>query len=232
MIGIGNLRVVLRLAGCSGQGLAGLTGSKCRHRWNSALSWTLPWTRTHQLSPAQTHAHLWLVTATSTTPRIGSIRSLAADRSVTRIDPDVGEELQRAWRYLRAAGDSQLSRKDLASEAIAGHLDALRESLGVREEWPEANLSLFEMARPARTGRSQLAQGRRVPLDRQHTKVPGELLDHARAAVEYRRARGEADLTLLDWIGNAMAAQLAAEAAQLSDYPSLDEALQRRYGPP
>lgn len=162
--------------------------------------------------------------------RIAGIRSLAADRSVTRIDPAVGEELDRAWRYLRATGDSRLSRKELASEGIAAHLDVLRENLGLGEEWPEANLSLFELDRPARTGRNQLAQSARVPMDRQHTKVPGELLDHARAGVEYRRSHGEPDLTLLDWIAEALGAQLAADTERLPGYPSLEEALSRRYG--
>ena len=65
-------------------------------------------------------------------------------------------------------------------------------------------------------------------MDRQHTKVPGELLDHARAGVEYRRTHGEPDLTLLDWIAHAVAAQLAADAARFPGYPTLD-ALAQRY---
>jgi hypothetical protein len=37
-------------------------------------------------------------------------------------------------------------------------------------------------------------------MARQHTKAPGELLDWARAGVEHRRANGEPELQLLDWI--------------------------------
>jgi HNH endonuclease len=67
-----------------------------------------------------------------TTGRIVSVRSLAAERSVVRIDPAVGEELHKAWLYLRSiSGDSQITRRDLASTGIAEHLDELRERLGV-----------------------------------------------------------------------------------------------------
>lgn len=162
--------------------------------------------------------------------RISSVRSLGGNRSVTRIDPAVGEELQRAWRYLRAHSDATLSRKDIASEAIATHLDALRDALGVGEEWPEVTLTLFDLDRAARTGRNQLARSPQVLMERQHTKVPGELLDHARAGVEYRRSHGEPNLSLLDWMTEAMTTQLAADASLLAGYPSLDKALDRRYG--
>jgi hypothetical protein len=91
-------------------------------------------------------------------------------------------------------------------------------------------LSLFDVERPALTGRNNLSQLPRVPMDRQHTKVPGELLDHPRAGVEYRQAHGEPSLTLLDWIAEAISVALAADAVRFPDYPSLDEALTRRYG--
>ena len=91
-------------------------------------------------------------------------------------------------------------------------------------------LSLVNLARPSLTGRADLAQTPRVPMDRQHTKVPGDLLDHARAGVEHRRAHGEPRLTLLEWMANAVQAALDADAAQFPDYPTLDDALFRRYG--
>ena len=42
-------------------------------------------------------------------------------------------------------------------------------------------------------------------------------------------AAGE-HLTLLDWIAEALGAQLATDAGRLPGYPSLEEALSRRYG--
>ncbi len=164
------------------------------------------------------------------TARLKGVRSLGADRSVVRIDPTAGEELQRAWRYLRAAGDPRLTRRDLASEAIAAHLDALREKLELGDEWPEA-LRLFDVeSSAARTGRNDLAQLPRVPMARQHTKVPGELLDHARAGIAHRRGHGEPDLTLLDWITAAFASALAADADRYPGYPTEAEASTMRYG--
>jgi len=67
------------------------------------------------------------------TTAIATVRSLAADRSVVRIDPAVGEGLHRAWRYLRT-GDRGLTRRDLASAGIAAHLDKLRQRLDLGEE--------------------------------------------------------------------------------------------------
>jgi len=165
------------------------------------------------------------------TPGLAAVRSLSADRSVVRIDPATGEELQRAWRYLRSLDDPRLTRRDLASEAISSHLAALREKLELGEQWPDANLRLFDVEPQARTGRNDLAQLPRVRVPRQHTKAPGELLDHARAGVEYRQTHGEPDLTLLDWIGAALQSALDADQARYPGYPTQAEALEQRYGP-
>ena len=42
------------------------------------------------------------------TPLAGRVRSLAGDRSVVRLDPAVGEELQAAWRYLRSTESPEI----------------------------------------------------------------------------------------------------------------------------
>jgi hypothetical protein len=165
------------------------------------------------------------------TQAICSVRSLAGDRSAVGIDPEVADELYKAWLYLRTqSGNQRLTRRELASTAIAEYLRQLRKQLGVGEAWPEMMLSLFPLARPSVTGRADLAQTPRVPMDRQHTKVPGDLLDHARAGVEHRRSHGEPELTLLDWMAQALQSALQTDAAQFPDYPTRDEALARRYG--
>jgi hypothetical protein len=50
----------------------------------------------------------------------------------------------------------------------------------------------------------------------------------ARAGVEYGLVHGE--LQLVEWVSAAMRTALGADAASLPGYPSLDEALARRYG--
>lgn len=44
----------------------------------------------------------------------------------------------------------------------------------------------------------------------------GELLDHARAAVAHRRANGEPELLLADWVNEAFRAALQLEAERLN----------------
>jgi hypothetical protein len=77
--------------------------------------------------------------------RLHAVRSLQADRSVVRIDPIAGDELNRAWRWLRAALDPQLTRRDVATEAILTHLAELRTRYVGEDEWPDPNLYLFEV---------------------------------------------------------------------------------------
>jgi hypothetical protein len=145
----------------------------------------------------------------------------------------VGEELDRAWRYLRSAGRPRITRRDLASDAVAGFLADLREELVGASTWPEPNLTLFDATeRPALRGRSDLSQTARVPTPRQHTKLSGDLLDWARAGVEFRRGTGEPELTLLDWINEAVRQALVRDAERLPGYPTLRQALTARYGEP
>jgi transposase len=74
---------------------------------------------------------------------IGRVKSLAADRSVVRIDPEVVEELHKAWRYLRTlSGGRRLTRCELASTAVAEHLDTRREELQVGRSGPRSPFSL------------------------------------------------------------------------------------------
>lgn len=164
------------------------------------------------------------------TPLAGRVRSLGGDRSVVRLDPTVGEELQAAWRYLRSSESTRLTRLELASACITAGLADMRDERDLGDEWPEPTLALFEAEQRRLTGRNDLSRMPRVPMPRQHTKVPGELLDWARAGVEHRRANGEPELALLDWITEALRAQLASDAERFPGYPKLDEALRQRYG--
>src|SRR4051794_986502 len=58
--------------------------------------------------------------------RLQGVRSLQADPSVVRLDPIAGDELSRAWRWLRAALDPRLTKRDVATEAILLTVGALR----------------------------------------------------------------------------------------------------------
>jgi hypothetical protein len=97
--------------------------------------------------------------------------------------------------------------------------------------WPDPAPALFdEPAEPTRfTGRRDLARSPKVLQPREKTSVSGELLDWARAGVEYRREHDEPHLQLVEWVNAAFVAALQADAERLGGYPSLDEALAERY---
>jgi hypothetical protein len=148
------------------------------------------------------------------------VRSLQADRSVVRLDPAAGEELTRAWRWLRAALDPRFTKRDLATEVITQHLGDLRARyVGEDEEWPDPLPCLFgKRERSLPTGRRELSRNPKVLRAREHTKVSGELLRWARAGLEYRRRHGQPELTLFEWVSEAFAEKLEREA---STYPEL-----------
>jgi hypothetical protein len=58
---------------------------------------------------------------------VGHIRSLAATEEVTKLDPAVGERLDRARVWLRRCGQ-RMTRKDAVSAADADRLDLLAEA--------------------------------------------------------------------------------------------------------
>ena len=158
--------------------------------------------------------------------RLHAVRSLQADRSVVRIDPIAGEELNRAWRWLRAAVDPQLTKRDVATEAILAQLAELRARYVGEDEWPDPNLYLFDVEdRPPPTGRRELSRNPRVLQSREHTKVAGELLVWARAALAYRRRHGQPERTLFEWVSEAFAEKLERESSHHSGYPTFDEAV-------
>lgn len=64
---------------------------------------------------------------------------------------------------------------------------------------------------------------------RQHSKVSGDLLDWVRVGIEFRRGAGEPELTLLDWIDDAVRQALARDSERLPGYP-MSKALGCRYG--
>jgi hypothetical protein len=155
-----------------------------------------------------------------------TVRSLQADRSVVRIDPIAGDELSKAWRWLRAALDPRVTKRDVATEAILSHLAELRARYVGEDDWPDPALYLFDVeGRPLPTGRRELSRNPRVLQAREHTKVAGELLVWARAALQYRRRHGQPELTLFEWVSEAFAEKLERESHQHPGYPTFDESL-------
>ncbi|HEY4589827.1 MAG TPA: hypothetical protein VII86_11410, partial [Thermoanaerobaculia bacterium] len=81
------------------------------------------------------------------------------------------------WRWLRAALDPRLTKRDVATEAILSHLAELRARYVGEDEWPDPTLYLFEIEdRPLPTGRRELSRRPKILQAREHTKVAGELL--------------------------------------------------------
>jgi hypothetical protein len=156
---------------------------------------------------------------------LGTVRSLQADRSVVRIDPIVGDELNKAWRWLRAALDPRVTKREVATEAILSHLAELRSRYVGENDWPDPALYLFEVEdRPLPTGRRELSRMPRILQAREHTKVAGELLAWARAALQYRRRHGQPELTLFEWVSEAFAEKLERESTRYPGYPTFEEA--------
>jgi hypothetical protein len=170
------------------------------------------------------------------TPTVQAIRSLEADRSVVRLAPEAKAELEQALRFLRGVISPTLTQRDLATAAVAEHLDGLRARYvgGAQTTWPHPSPSLFDdedpEASPVLTGRRELGQTPKVTQHREKTSVAGDLLDWARAGVEYRRSHGEPELQLVEWINAAVRAALEADSARFAGFPTLDEARHQRYG--
>jgi hypothetical protein len=157
---------------------------------------------------------------------LATVRSLQADRSVVRIDPIAGDELNKAWRWLRAALDPRVTKREVATEAILTHLAELRARYVGEDDWPDPALYLFEVEdRPLPTGRRELSRNPRILQAREHTKVAGELLVWARAALEYRRRHGQPELTLFEWVSEAFAEKLERESRRHPGYPTFDQAV-------
>lgn len=51
-----------------------------------------------------------------------------------------------------------------------------------------------------------------------------------RAGVQYRRAHGEPELQLVEWMNAAVLAALEADADRFPGFPTLPEAIATRYG--
>jgi HNH endonuclease len=175
--------------------------------------------------------------ATDARPMTGAIvtvASLSADRAVVRVAPEAKEQLERACDFLRAVLGPGLTQRDLASAGITTYLDELRSHyVEDGDTWPDPMPALFDRGEePTRflTGRRDLARTPKVPQRVEKTSVAGDLLDWARAGVEYRRAHGEPQLQLVEWVNDAFRAALQSEAKRSADYPSMDEALEQRYG--
>lgn len=152
---------------------------------------------------------------------IRTVRSLAGDREVTRLDPVVSDRLNRAVRYYRATGLPRMNRKDLASRIIdEGLRDLAVAELGDGEDFPDSmNPMLFDdverrpIFRPGETSRTPKA-----PMSREVTKIGGVLLDQLRQAVDILRTEQRHDLTLLELVNEA-AARLVHELGE--QYPQL-----------
>ena len=161
--------------------------------------------------------------ATSSKPatEIRTVRSLAGDREVTRLDPVVSDRLNRAVRYYRASGLPRANRKDLASKLVnEGLSDLARAELGDGEDFPESmHPVLFDdverrpIFRPGETSRTP-----KEPMAREVTKIDGGLLEQLRQAVDILRIEQRHDLTLLELVNEA-AARLVQELGER--YPHL-----------
>jgi hypothetical protein len=170
------------------------------------------------------------------TPMMQAIRSLEADRSVVRLAPAAKVELERALRFLRGVVSSGLTQRDLATAAVSEHLAGLRARYvgDGQTTWPDPSPGLFDDDEPdptpLLTGRRELGQTPKVLQHREKTSVSGDLLDWTRAGVRYRRAHGEPELQLVDWMNTAVLAALQADASRLPGFPTMKEALAERYG--
>jgi hypothetical protein len=165
------------------------------------------------------------------TSMVQAIRSLEADRSVVRLAPAAKVELEQALRFLRGVLSSTLTQRDLATAAVAEHLARLRARYvgGAQTAWPDPSPGLFgDEPAPMLTGRRELGQTPKVLQHREKTSVSGDLLDWVRAGVQYRRAHGEPDLQLVEWMNAAVLAALEADMVRFPDFPTLDQALDRR----
>jgi hypothetical protein len=165
-----------------------------------------------------------------------AIRSLEADRSVVRLAPAAKVELEQALRFLRGVVSPGLTQRDLATAAVAEHLAGLRARYvgEAHTTWPDPSPGLFGDTEPEPapllTGRRELGQTPKVLQHREKTSVSGDLLDWVRAGVQHRRAHGEPELQLVEWMNAAVLAAVEADAARFPGFPTLGEALGARYG--
>src|SRR3954470_4374993 len=167
------------------------------------------------------------------TAALAAVQSLEADRSVVRIAPEAKDQLERETAYLRSVFGAHLTQRDLTTTALMNHLDELRDRYVGGPNWPDPAPALFDdPVEPTRfvTGRRDLARSPKVLQPREKTSVSGDLLDWVRAGVQHRREHGEPHLQLVEWMNSAVLTALQADLERFGGYPTLQQALDERYG--
>ena len=154
---------------------------------------------------------------------IGHIRTLAATQEVTKLDPVVGERLDRALVWLRRRGQT-MTRKDAVSAAVAAWLDGLAEAELDGEDFPPPdNVLPFEGFEPPPVFRAgETSKTPRRVWERDVTRIDATVLEQARRAVAVL-GRHQAPITLMDFVTLAVSAELRVVE---NSYPEIAEGSQ------
>jgi len=148
---------------------------------------------------------------------IDSVRSLAGTPDVVKLDPVVGERLDRALTWLARRGRGA-TRKDAVSAAVSDWLDDLAVTELDGADFPEDAVLPFEGFGPEPIFRpGEASQTPRSRWDREITKVDSAVLGQARRTVAFLKGLG-APTSLVDYVTGAIAAW--NEAAR-TKYPQL-----------
>jgi hypothetical protein len=144
---------------------------------------------------------------------ISSVRTLSGTADVVKLDPFVGERLDRAlgWMARRGRGTT---RKDAVSAAVAAWLDALADAELDGADFPEDPVLPFEGFGPAPIFRpGEASQTPRSVWDQEVTRIDSTVLDQARQVVGALKAAGKR-ASLIDYVTGAVAAWNDAARAQ------------------
>jgi hypothetical protein len=148
---------------------------------------------------------------------IDSVRSLAGTADVVKLDPLVGERLDRALTWLSRRGRGA-TRKDAVSAAVSAFLDDLAAAELDGADFPEDAVLPFEGFGPEPIFRQgEASQTPRSVWDREVTKVDSVVLGQARRTVAFLKSIGR-PTNLVDYVTGAVAAW--NEAAR-TKYPQL-----------
>jgi HNH endonuclease len=148
---------------------------------------------------------------------IDSVRSLAGTPDVVKLDPLVGERLDRALTWLARRGRGA-TRKDAVSAAVSAFLDDLAAAELDGDDFPEDAVLPFEGFGPEPIFRQgEASQTPRSVWDREVTKVDSVVLGQARRTVAFLKSVGK-QTNLVDYVTGAVAAW--NEAAR-TKYPQL-----------
>jgi hypothetical protein len=149
---------------------------------------------------------------------IRRVRSLAATQEVTRLDPVVGERLDRCLVWLRRRG-RRMTRKDAVSAAVTAWLDGIAENeLDGKDFPPSDDVLPFEgFDLPPVISPDTASKTPRQVWERDVTRIDAAVLEHVRLAVEVI-ARHEAPITLMDFVTLAVIDRLDAVKKRYPDF--------------